>query len=133
MNDWKKTYEYFSILDFLETFWLSEPDEEFVRADLFFRHKDGREKTFSICWFNPSLASEEKWAIWYKEEVKKSGLKLGYVADQMGVSRQTLWAKLNGKSRLTEDDMRNLNAILMVNVDQHDHFVVERNSNANTK
>ena len=37
----------------------------------------------------------------YKERVENSGLKLGYIAEQMGISRKTLWNKINGNSSFT--------------------------------
>lgn len=48
----------------------------------------------------------------YKTLIEDSGLKLSYVADLLNISRQTLWAKLNGKSRFTEQEMMNLDTII---------------------
>lgn len=36
-------------------------------------------------------------ADYYRERIKRSGLKLAYVAEQMGIHRKTLWAKITGK------------------------------------
>lgn len=48
----------------------------------------------------------------YKTLIEDSGLKLSYVADLLNISRQTLWAKLNGKSSFTEQEMMNLDSII---------------------
>lgn len=48
----------------------------------------------------------------YKKLIEGSGLKLGYIADLLKMSRQTLWAKLNGKSRFTEQEATNLETVI---------------------
>ena len=38
---WKDTWQYQRILEILEDYWLTEPDEKFVCVDLYFEHKNG--------------------------------------------------------------------------------------------
>jgi predicted DNA-binding transcriptional regulator AlpA len=38
----------------------------------------------------------------FKMMIQNSGLKLERVAEKMGMSRQTLWAKVNGKREFTK-------------------------------
>lgn len=42
----------------------------------------------------------------YKDWMKSKGLSMDYVADKMGISRQTLWAKMNGKSEFSRAERR---------------------------
>lgn len=113
MDTWKNSKEYREISEALKKYWLDEPDEEFVSVTMYFKHKDGRELTGTVMWTNPDMTFEHQMALHYKQRVENSGLKLGYVAEQMGVSRQTLWAKLNGKSRLTVEDQLRLTSIIL--------------------
>ena len=38
---WKDEYEYKRLLEILDAYWLTEPDEERVHILLHFRHKNG--------------------------------------------------------------------------------------------
>ena len=40
----------------------------------------------------------------FRQMIEASGLKIGFVADSLGISRQTLWAKLNGKRAFSEKE-----------------------------
>lgn len=52
---WKDTWQYQRILEILEDYWLTEPDEKFVCVDLYFEHKNGMHQEKSICWTNPAI------------------------------------------------------------------------------
>lgn len=112
-NFWTNTEEYQEVIDCLTKYWTNESDEEYVMIDMLFKHKDGRQFEKTVVWSNPDMTFERQMALHYKQKVENSGLKLGYIAEQMGVSRQTLWAKLGGKSRLTVEDELKLDAILL--------------------
>lgn len=111
-NCWINAKEYQDVLSCLLEHWGNEPDEEFVAIDMYFKHKDGREYSKNVIWHNPDMTFEAEMALQYRNKIEGSGLKLGYVAEQMGISRQTLWAKLNGKSRLTVEDQLKLTSII---------------------
>lgn len=50
----------------------------------------------------------------YKKMIDLSGMKLGFIADSLKMSRQTLWAKLNGKSAFSEDERMRLETLLCI-------------------
>ncbi len=50
---WSNEYEYKRILKILKDYWLTEPNEECVVVNMYFRHKDGREQWKRISWFCP--------------------------------------------------------------------------------
>ena len=50
---WKDTYEYQRILEILDDYWLSEPDEEKVVVEMRFRKGDGQTQEKYIEWWNP--------------------------------------------------------------------------------
>ena len=47
-----KSWQYVRIMELLEDYWLTEPDEESIRVDMYFRHKNGQEQWKSIAWDN---------------------------------------------------------------------------------
>ena len=49
-TDFKKTWQYKRILEILDDYWLSQPDEEYVEVKMYFRHKNGEEQTKHIIW-----------------------------------------------------------------------------------
>ena len=49
-TDFDKTWQYQRILEILDCYWLSQPDEEYVEVKMYFRHKSGEEKTKHIVW-----------------------------------------------------------------------------------
>lgn len=54
-KDWKNSYEYKRILEILDDYWLSEPEEVSVRIEMHFEHADGLKQDKVIEWHNPSL------------------------------------------------------------------------------
>lgn len=51
----KKTpYEYHRILEILSDYWLTEPDELFVKCEMTFVRADGAYQEKTIRWFNPN-------------------------------------------------------------------------------
>ena len=53
--DWENSYEYKRILEILDDYWLSEPEEVSVRVEMHFEHADGQKQDKVIEWHNPSL------------------------------------------------------------------------------
>ena len=51
---WKDEYEYKRLLEILDAYWLTEPDEERVHILLHFRHKNGETQDKSLVWQNPN-------------------------------------------------------------------------------
>lgn len=49
-----------------------------------------------------------------KSAIDKSGYKLGYIADQMGIARNTLYRKVNGKSDFTAEQMNDICKLLRI-------------------
>lgn len=54
-SDWKNSYEYKRVLEILDDYWLSEPEEVSVRIEMHFEHADGLKQDKVIEWHNPSL------------------------------------------------------------------------------
>lgn len=79
MNDRRHSYEYQRILDILEDYWLSEPDEEKVMVWMYFRKSDGQEQAKRIVW-----TSDE-----YKEKYKNDPLPLISAKDLLERRRKT--------------------------------------------
>ena len=55
---WKVTYEYRRILEILDDYWLTEPNEESVGVTMLFIHSDGREQEKVVRWRNPNIPSK---------------------------------------------------------------------------
>lgn len=53
-TNWRKSFEYHRILEILEDYWLSQPNEETVEVTLYFKHKNGEEQRKTIKWTNPN-------------------------------------------------------------------------------
>lgn len=52
-HHWKDTWQYQRILEILDDYWLSCPDEAYVEVDMYFRSGTGEEQTKNIVWMNP--------------------------------------------------------------------------------
>lgn len=53
----KATWQYQRILEILADYWLMEPEEEYVRVDMYFRKSNGEEQEKCIEWYkNPESA-----------------------------------------------------------------------------
>ena len=50
-----------------------------------------------------------------KAEIARSGLKLSYIAEQLGLTYQGLKLKLDGKNEFRENEMRGLVVLLKLN------------------
>lgn len=48
------------------------------------------------------------------EKIAESGLKLSFIADQMGISRSALWKKINNKSPFNQYEIEKLCKILKI-------------------
>lgn len=48
----KQSPQYIRILEILDDYWLSEPDEEMVEVKMYFRKADGQEQAKRIVWRN---------------------------------------------------------------------------------
>ena len=49
----KAPYEYKRILSILDEYWLTQPEEEYVEVQMYFRKSDGQEQRKTIIW-NPA-------------------------------------------------------------------------------
>jgi len=52
---WHNSNEYLRILEILDDYWLSNPDEAEVRVEMYFRHENGETQAKRIIWRNPNL------------------------------------------------------------------------------
>lgn len=52
---WAKTYEYRRILEILDDYWLTEPDEKVVRIKMSFLKANGEFQSKLITWCNPRM------------------------------------------------------------------------------
>lgn len=57
----KATYQYQRILDILEDYWLTEPDEEYVKVDMYFRKKNGEEQGKTIIWTSEEYREKHRY------------------------------------------------------------------------
>ena len=48
------------------------------------------------------------------EKIEKSGLKIGFISEKMGITRQTLRNKVNGVSEFTQTEMKTLCDLLKI-------------------
>lgn len=58
MQSYKNSKEFRKILDILDDYWLSEPDELRVRVTMDFIHSNGETQTKRIVWQNPDFTCE---------------------------------------------------------------------------
>lgn len=49
-----------------------------------------------------------------KGVIAESGLKLGYIAEQLGINRASLYNKLNGKSKFNQEEIKILCSLLKI-------------------
>lgn len=54
----KECPEYQRILEILEDYWLTEPTEEYVRIEMYFRKADGQEQEKRIVWRSPKYSQK---------------------------------------------------------------------------
>ena len=62
-NNWKNTWQYKRIIEILEEYWLREPEEDYVRVDMYFR-KGNEEQAKCIQWTNPNKSNSGTGPIW---------------------------------------------------------------------
>jgi len=60
-----------------------------------------------------------------REKIRQSGLKYGYIAEQMALTRQGLYNKINGKNEFTAKQIVNLCEIL--GIEDKDEFFFAKN------
>ncbi|HCG58792.1 MAG TPA: hypothetical protein DEV97_02145 [Lachnospiraceae bacterium] len=58
-RDWKKSQQYKRIIEILEDYWTTEPNEAFVQIDMLFIKGNGETQTKSIAWANPDMSLAE--------------------------------------------------------------------------
>lgn len=56
---WENTGHYQRILQILEDYWLTEPEEAYVAVDMEFLKSDGQYQRKHIVWWNPNMDSEK--------------------------------------------------------------------------
>lgn len=80
---WENTGHYQRILQILEDYWLTEPEEAYVAVDMEFLKSDGQYQQKRIVWWNPNMDSEKTSAMLKQkhkdmqeayEEAKREGL-----------------------------------------------------------
>lgn len=63
-----------------------------------------------------------------RDKISGSGLKIGFIADFMGISRQTLWKKINNKRPFNQYEIEKLCEILrLFDVTERDAIFFARN------
>ena len=81
--DWKKSYQYKRIIEVLEAYWLSEPDEAFVCVQFDFIKANGEYQRKYIRWFNPNMELSKILKLFPWKEKNNSpfavSISLGYV------------------------------------------------------
>lgn len=58
-KNWKKCSKYQRLMEILDDYWLSEPDEAYVSIDMEFLKSDGQYQRKHIVWWNPDMDSEK--------------------------------------------------------------------------
>jgi hypothetical protein len=54
-TDWKNSRQYKRIIEILEDYWTTEPDEAYVRIDMLFIKGNGETQEKSIVWMNQNM------------------------------------------------------------------------------
>lgn len=57
-----------------------------------------------------------------KENIRKSGLKIKFIAEKTGTSRHTLYNKINGKSEFTASEIVVLTKVLCLSKQERDEI-----------
>lgn len=57
-----------------------------------------------------------------KEKITQSGLKIGFIAERVGISRQGLYHKINGDHDFTASEMAKLQDILHLSLDEKEQI-----------
>lgn len=57
---WKNTYEYRRILEILDDYWLTEPEEKEVSVQMHFVKANGETQDKLITWQNPSMEHDDE-------------------------------------------------------------------------
>ena len=68
---WKDSIQYKRILEILDDYWLTEPDEDYVRVELFFK-KGNESQSKCITWRNPNKEHEEPIVVLRGDELMQS-------------------------------------------------------------
>lgn len=55
---WSRTWQYKRILECLDAYWLSCPNEEYVQVGMYFRKANGEEQIKNIVWKNPDYVNK---------------------------------------------------------------------------
>lgn len=58
-KNWKKCSQFQRLMEILDDYWLSEPDEAYVSIDMEFLKSDGQYQQKRIVWWNPNMDSEK--------------------------------------------------------------------------
>ena len=88
---WKDTWQYQRILEILEDYWLTEPDEKFVCVDLYFEKANGEYQHKTIKWYHPAFEPKDLKVISSRELMEKEyvgsdcGGNLELVRDEEGI------------------------------------------------
>jgi len=86
-SKWENTYHYQRLMQILEDYWLSEPDEAYVLVEMEFLKSDGQYQKKYIEWWNPKVDSKKTKAMLEEEhrlqqealeEAKRCGVFITY-------------------------------------------------------
>lgn len=58
-KNWKKCSKFQRLMEILDDYWLSEPDEAYVSIDMEFLKSDGQYQQKRIVWWNPNVDSDK--------------------------------------------------------------------------
>ena len=80
---WKNTPQYRRILEVLEDYWITEPDEAAVVVDIHFLHKTGAYQNKYITWLNPNI----QWPVDEVPEIVSADQMLDMVSDRVSCDK----------------------------------------------
>lgn len=61
-----------------------------------------------------------------RKKIAESGLKLDHIASQMGISRASLWQKIEGKSDFKASEMARLQDILNLSLEEKERIFFKK-------
>ena len=56
---WKRCYEFRRLMEILNDYWLTVPDEKFVKVELTFEKANGEKQHKVITWINPKYRNQD--------------------------------------------------------------------------
>lgn len=79
---WNKSFEYRRILEILDDYWLTEPEEKEAMVEMHFLKANGETQSKQITWFNPNMEHDNEIEIInLADAFREEGLELNTMAD----------------------------------------------------